>query len=85
MEGPNDWTGQAIPTSCCHAYEGIPNSGVNNWCIGQGKGKYLAEVGCYDRLKIKVNSNSSVLIGIGIGIAFVEVIIINHFLKNQLI
>ncbi|KAK9880114.1 hypothetical protein WA026_008629 [Henosepilachna vigintioctopunctata] len=51
-EGKFVWVGQTIPLSCCHSYEmGLSPSG---YCDYQGKGKYLYEEGCMDKLTDKM-------------------------------
>lgn len=84
IDGFQDWQGQKLPPSCCHAddnYEEVQaQQQSDSYCIDNGFGKYYYRTGCYDRLKMKVNGNTKVLIGVGIGIAFVEASFLSIFL-----
>ncbi|KRT81373.1 Tetraspannin [Oryctes borbonicus] len=74
IDGPNNWQGKLIPTSCCREKQDSGETESAVCKILQTKNSYLSTTGCYEEIKMEVQSNAKCLIGVGIGIAFIEVV-----------
>ncbi|GJQ71283.1 hypothetical protein Trydic_g11020 [Trypoxylus dichotomus] len=74
VDGPNNWQGKQIPTSCCR--EKLDSAETESaYCKKlQTNNDYLSTIGCYEEIKNEIQSNAKCLIGVGIGIAFIEIV-----------
>ncbi|KAK9880110.1 hypothetical protein WA026_008626 [Henosepilachna vigintioctopunctata] len=75
-EGKFEWVDQPIPLSCCHNYE--MDHRPSEYCEYHGKGRYLYEEGCMDKLTDKMKIYARIIIGISVGSAYVKVSIFRH-------